>query len=617
MPPGAGSDLDLGNGRRWGLVSAVTRTMEKRNNTIEKNREADALRKLGKALLAQALQCSDRADIEFKFPDGSPSLRGHSGVLVAVSEFFQCLYRSGMSEVRHNKFDVPPGISVASFKAFLEFVYLGRCGPQCVLADGRELVVLAELYDVPGLVEWLLEDGIGAENVLGAYEFALVNKEARSDVLERCLEFAKRGLVGFDRSTLRGVGVEAVGGLLSARLVDFGAVSRKIVHEGVEFVQRWVLANGGARRLGARAIGRVVGMLDLGVMSKRYLAEEVAGSGLLRGRELEALMAEADGRFDRALDVESVFGFGDTGKRLFHKMGLRQLAVHGRGDRQRVAGVDAVRKRVLVFGVETGKLLATAGDVRGEGMLMRPIGCAFNAGGELFVSDEESDRILVFGTTGSFVRAIGAHIRLSRPRGLAFTPGGDLVIADSGNARVQVVREDGSLVRSIGSRAGKGELYSPFGVAVGPDGEVVVSDLTRGNRANRVLRFSAGGEYEGEIHHVGRRGTRVRNPVAHEDRSLREDRPEGTEGSYPPGPPQQVEMPAEVRGVAVAAGGEVLAADPTQHFVCVYGKEGKRVQAIGGEGRMGELQHPHGVCVDWEGRVFVGCTESRTILMLS
>ena len=47
-------------------------------------------------------------------------------MLAAVCEEYAGLFRSGMVEEREGVVRVPPGISVESFRGFLEWLYLGE-----------------------------------------------------------------------------------------------------------------------------------------------------------------------------------------------------------------------------------------------------------------------------------------------------------------------------------------------------------------------------------------------------------------------------------------------------------------------------------------------------------
>jgi hypothetical protein len=84
------------------------------------------------------------------------------------------VYRTSTSISYILREQVAPGISVASFKGFLEFVYMGKAGKACVTANGRELWILAEMYRMPALRTWLVGAGIYASSLCAVYEFAMV-----------------------------------------------------------------------------------------------------------------------------------------------------------------------------------------------------------------------------------------------------------------------------------------------------------------------------------------------------------------------------------------------------------------------------------------------------------
>jgi len=93
-------------------------------------------------MLQQALEGSDDADVDFVFDSGQMgAVKGHRGMLCAGSEEYAGLFRSGMVEAQEGKIRVPPVIGVASFRGFLEWLYLGEW--VYVFAD----LVLAERCD--------------------------------------------------------------------------------------------------------------------------------------------------------------------------------------------------------------------------------------------------------------------------------------------------------------------------------------------------------------------------------------------------------------------------------------------------------------------------------------
>jgi len=78
-------------------------------------------------MLQQALEGSDDADVDFVFDSGQMGVvKGHRGMLCAGSEEYAGLFRSGMVEAQEGKIRVPPVIGVASFRGFLEWLYLGE-----------------------------------------------------------------------------------------------------------------------------------------------------------------------------------------------------------------------------------------------------------------------------------------------------------------------------------------------------------------------------------------------------------------------------------------------------------------------------------------------------------
>lgn len=156
------------------------------------------------------------------------------------------------------------------------------------------------------------------------------------------------------------------------------------------------------------------------------------------------------------------------------------VAVHGEGAEQRLAVSDGCNARVLIFNVESRKLVAT---VRGPGEddATCPFALAFNSQGELFVTFINMDAIHVFDRNGQFVRKIGEYGwqhggEFQCPVGICFTPRGELVVADRDNCRVQVLRQDGKLVFIIGPSGGAFELECPTAVAAGSDGSIYVAD---------------------------------------------------------------------------------------------------------------------------------------------
>ena len=100
---------------------AYIQQLEQENRMLREGSDARCTR-----MLQQALEGSDDADVDFVFDSGQMGVvKGHRGMLCAGSEEYAGLFRSGMVEAQEGKIRVPPVIGVASFRGFLEWLYLG------------------------------------------------------------------------------------------------------------------------------------------------------------------------------------------------------------------------------------------------------------------------------------------------------------------------------------------------------------------------------------------------------------------------------------------------------------------------------------------------------------
>jgi len=121
---------------------------------------------------------------------------------------------------------------------------------------------------------------------------------------------------------------------------------------------------------------------------------------------------------------------------------------------------------------------------------------AFGPGNELYLADESSHRITVFGTDNNFLRCFGEQgsgpAQFDRPSGLAFAPNGNLHVVDTLNHRVQVLTPDGGFLSQWGSLGdGEGQLNMPWGIAIDGPGNVYITDW----RNDRVQKFDAEGNF--------------------------------------------------------------------------------------------------------------------------
>ena len=213
--------------------------------------------------------------------------------------------------------------------------------------------------------------------------------------------------------------------------------------------------------------------------------------------------------------ITTVVGTGDTGSRGVggrgsnaHLNSPEGVAFDSTGD---IYLVDTGNHRVLKWDPGSGNLTLIAGDgharFRGENVepreasLNRPAAIAIDDNDHLYIADTENNRIRVIhldtnriltyaGDGQAGYDGDGAAARratLNKPEGVAVDPDGNIVIADTGNRRIRRVDAQTNIISTIagdgrrgyagdGGPALEASLVVPRRVAVGRDGNVFISD---------------------------------------------------------------------------------------------------------------------------------------------
>ncbi|MGH2609937.1 MAG: NHL repeat-containing protein, partial [Tepidiformaceae bacterium] len=147
-----------------------------------------------------------------------------------------------------------------------------------------------------------------------------------------------------------------------------------------------------------------------------------------------------------------------------------------------------------------------------------PWGIGIGPQGEVAVADTFGWRVRVFDANLEFTGVeFGepptspddpSDEQLFGPRDIAFDAQGNMWVTDTGHARIQVFSASGEFVRSIGSRGdGPGEFDEPVGLAIADDGTVFVADMY--NR--RVVMLNADGSFRAAFAVEGWGGQEVTN----------------------------------------------------------------------------------------------------------
>jgi DNA-binding beta-propeller fold protein YncE len=110
----------------------------------------------------------------------------------------------------------------------------------------------------------------------------------------------------------------------------------------------------------------------------------------------------------------------------------------------------------------------------------QPVGLAFDAAGDLFVTDLSGpfQKVLEIDRAGKVLRTLGENEKLSFPNGVAVDDAGSIYVTDSDNGRILVFGSDGTGVVRVGRGAGEGSLGLPRGLAIDDSARIFAVDTT-------------------------------------------------------------------------------------------------------------------------------------------
>ena len=158
---------------------------------------------------------------------------------------------------------------------------------------------------------------------------------------------------------------------------------------------------------------------------------------------------------------------------------------------------DMNNNRIVVFN-ENGEFIRSFG----QSFLKWPNGVLCDNMGRVFVTSRIDNKILVFGQNGEYISSFHNGNLLRKPRGISFDSDRNLIVCDSGNKCVRFFSPDGNIFKTIGA----GRLRMPFDCVCHKD-KVLVSDreahlikVYNGN-GNFLYEFGTHGTGDGELNH--------------------------------------------------------------------------------------------------------------------
>jgi uncharacterized protein (TIGR03663 family) len=195
---------------------------------------------------------------------------------------------------------------------------------------------------------------------------------------------------------------------------------------------------------------------------------------------------DANGQVTRAIGGATV-DLGDDPTRVSESpgsfFGPRAIAI----SEDAIYIVDTGNERVQKFAPDGTFERAWGGHGSGPGQLIEPVGIAIGPDGNLYVADSGNARVSIFTPDGTPVAQWPVEdwpppdqdgIPPAFQPYLAFDAAGNLYASASNAGEVLVLDRDGQVIDRLMS-AGVERLAQPIGVAVAPDGDVLISDVGR------------------------------------------------------------------------------------------------------------------------------------------
>ncbi len=181
--------------------------------------------------------------------------------------------------------------------------------------------------------------------------------------------------------------------------------------------------------------------------------------------------------------------------------GVQGIAV----DRQsRVYVADAEGRRILVYESDGKLLREIKPGSHHPKILQRPFALLFDGQDRLYVTDYDADQVQVFNTEGRFLFAWGGegngNGRFRAPVAIDQDREGDIYVLEFYGMRVQKFTRGGKFLLTWGTEAPWGkaappeQLLYPDGLAIGPDGNVYVTDAGH----DRIKVFDTRGRFSRE-----------------------------------------------------------------------------------------------------------------------
>ncbi|HCS39645.1 MAG TPA: hypothetical protein DIW44_08675 [Anaerolineaceae bacterium] len=302
------------------------------------------------------------------------------------------------------------------------------------------------------------------------------------------------------------------------------------------------------------------------------------------------------------------------------------------------AAVDPYAAKMI--NLTPDQYFGTAGSA--EGQLNTPHGIAVASDDSIYVTDGKKNRIQHFSADGQFLNSWGTFASLengeapggtfNEPWGIAIGPDGSVYVTDTWNHRVQKFTANGKFLTmwgTAGTSDSKTTFWGPRGIAVNQNGQVFITDT--GN--NRVVIYDDNGTYLNQFGVSGIGAGEFSEPVGLTfdkagnlfvldtwNQRVQVFQSVDISLAYQPVREWQVDswLDQSINNkpfIAVDGAGHVFVTDPAAFRVLEFDSGGAFIRGWGGySSEIDGLGLPIGIAVDSQGRVLISDTENNSIL---
>jgi DNA-binding beta-propeller fold protein YncE len=215
----------------------------------------------------------------------------------------------------------------------------------------------------------------------------------------------------------------------------------------------------------------------------------------------------------------------------------------------------------VVFDVANGEWRAVRGS--GDGAMPKPINITIDDDGTRYITDTKREAVIVFDSNDRFVRVLGSPGQF-KPTDVAISED-RLYVTDAEHHKVHVLdKASGETLFTFGNPGpGEGEMFYPTNLAIGPEGNVYVSETNN----FRVQVFTPDGEFIRKVGSVGTGWGQFSRP----------------------------------KGVAVDREGVLYVVDSAFNNVQMFNDQGQTLMFFGGPGNgRGNLNMPTAIAIDYD-----------------